>query len=368
MEKINVFIIVYFIAFAVVDFLIYAKLSKYLHMSGGATREDVKLYLSEQGANGQRRLVKWLRNRTPYPDMFETMFKVCTVLTGVTALAPALIMFLNINKNTILIIVCAVAVAVISIVAALYGFSYSKKVKETFASYFDSSQYKSYTGEILSEYIESEADLYVEPTRRRTLSFTQKEQEKIDKQVKYGQRIVIIVMFTIILSIPLISLNQQNKIINSKNDDEITEQTQQEQQIQQITSVSNVQAIFDFLEYSIHDAYSETKELFSDFDFSNCIATKGEGIYFGFYELNSEESAAELQKIIKTKIINDYDAEAFDGQDESNKNFTMYSYETDNIYAVSICCDNSVIYACSNLNNEAWLKSLLNDLGYLEDF
>lgn len=367
MEKINVFIIVYFIAFAVVDFLIYAKLSKYLHMSGGATREDVKLYLSEQGANGQRRLVKWLRNRTPYPDMFETMFKVCTVLTGVTALAPALIMFLNINKNTILIIVCAVAVAVISIVAALYGFSYSKKVKETFASYFDSSQYKSYTGEILSEYIESEADLYVEPTRRRTLSFTQKEQEKIDKQVKYGQRIVIIVMFTIILSIPLISLNQQNKIINSKNDDETTEQTQQEQQI---TGFKNVKTVLGISEEVRLDSSDEIKMLFPDFNFSEeCIVITDRGLYFGYYELDSTESAAELQKTIKTKILNDYYyVENFDVQDKSDENFTIFIYETEDIYAVSICCDNSVIYACSNLNNEAWLKSLLNDLGYLEDF
>lgn len=365
MEKINVFIIVYFIAFAVIDFIIYAKLSKYLHMSGGATKEDVKLYLSEQGAHGQRRLVKWLRNRTPHPHMFETMFKVCTALTGVTALAPALIMFLNINKNTILIIVCAVAVAAISIAAALYGFSYSKKVKEAFASYFDSSRYKPYTGEILSEYIENEAELYAEPVKRRTLSFSQKEQEKIDKQVKYGQRIVIIVMFTIILSIPLISLYQQYKIINSKNDDTTTEQTQQ---VQQITDTENVKTAPTIEGIVPYDAYYETQMLFLDFEFSDCIAIKDEGLYFGFYELYSEESAAELQKTIKTKIINDYNAEKSDGQDENNEDFTIYTFETEDIYAVSICCDNCVIYAYSDPLSEAWLKSYLNYLGYLEDF
>lgn len=365
MEKVNVFIIVYFMAFAVVDFIIYAKLSKYLHMSGGATREDVKLYLSEQGANGQRSLVKWLRNRTPQPHMFETMFKVCSVLTGVAALAPALIMFLNINKNTILIIVCAVAVAVISIAATLYGFLYSKKIKEAFASYFDSSQYKPYTGEILSEYIESEAELYVEPTRRRTLSFTQKEQERIDKQVKYGQRIVIIVMFTIILSIPLIALNQQNKIINSKNDDETTEQTQQ---VQQITGISNVKAVLGLSDKANCDAYNETKMLFPDFDFSECMSIEDRELYFGYYELNSEESANELQKTIKTKIVNDYIYEIAGETEEIKKNFTIYTFESENVYAVSICCKNSVIYAYSTTNHDEWIKSLLKDLGYLEDF
>lgn len=365
MEKINIFIIVYFITFAVIDFIIYAILAKYLYMSGGATREDVKLYLSEQGANGQRRLVEWLRHRTPQPAMLETMFRVCSVLSGVAFFSSTLIMILNIYKDTTVIIVCAVAVAVISIATALYGFLYSKKVKETFASYFDSSRYRPYTGEILSEYIESEAELY-EVTERPTVSFTQAEKEKVDKQVKYGQQVAIFIVFVIILSIPIISLNQSRSDINS--DETATEPTQQEQQTHQITSVSDVQAVFDFLNYSIHDVYSETKELFSDFDFTNCIAEKGEKFYFGFYELNSEESAIELQKTIKTKIINDYNAEAFDGQDESYENFTMYSYETDDIYAVSICCENCVIYAYSDELSEAWLKVVLNKLGYLENF
>lgn len=365
MEKINVFIIVYFIAFAVIDFLIYAKLSKYLYMSGGATKEDVKLYLSEQGANGQRRLVRWLRYRTPQPDMFETMFKVCTILTGVTALAPVFIMFLNISKNTILIIVCAVAVAVISIAVALYGFLYSKKIEETFASYFDSSRYKPYTGEILSEYIESEAELYAEPVRRRTLSFTQKEQEKIDKQVQVGRRIATILIFAFFISIPLFPVIQ-NRINNSKNDDITTEQTQQ---VQQITGISNVKAVLGLSDKANCDAYNETKMLFPDFDFSECMSIEDKGVYFGYYELNSVESATELQKTIKTKILNDYHyVEVFDEQDTCNENFTIYTYEMEDIYAVSICCDNSVIYAYSNLNNEIWLKSLLKDLGYLEDF
>lgn len=358
MEKINIFIIVYFITFAVIDFIIYAILAKYLYMSGGATREDVKLYLSEQGANGQRRLVEWLRHRTPQPAMLETMFRVCSVLTGIAFFSSVLIMVLNIYQNTTAIIVCAVAVAVISIAATLYGFLYSKKVKETFASYFDSSRYRPYTGEILSEYIESEAELY-DVTERPTVSFTQAEKEKVDKQVKYGQQIAIFIVVVIILSIPIISLNQSRT--NNKNDE-------QTQSVQPITGISNVQDVLEPLGISTYNAYEDAQRLSSDFKYFYCIAEKGEGHYFGYYELDSAESATELQKIIKVKIINDYNAESFDGQEEINEKFTMYSYESEDIYAVSICCNKSVIYAYSDQFDKVWLKSLLNDLGYLKEF
>ncbi len=370
MEKIDVFIIVYFITFAVIDFIIYVKLSKYLYMSGGATKEDVKLYLSKQVMHGQRRLVDWLYNRTPRPDLFDTMLTVCNILTGVTSLTPILIFFLAMSKNKILIAVCAVAVAVISAVTAFYGFSYSKKIKEEFATYFDSSRYKPYTVGPLSERIDSEDEIYVEPVKRRTLSFTQKEKEKVDKQVKVGQRAAIILIFLIIMSIPFVALIQ-SRINSSKNDDTTTEQMQQVQLKQQITGIKNVKAVLGISEEVRLDASDEIKILFSEFDFSEeCIVIKDRGIYFGYYELNNKTGAAELQKEIKTKILNDFNyfSQDFDEKDESKENFTIYSFESEDIFAVSICCNTSVIYAYSNLNNEAWLKSLLNDLGYLEDF
>ena len=368
MDKLNIFTIVYFLTFAVVDFVIYAILSKYLYMSGGATRQDVKIYLNEQGTNGQRRLVEWLRRRTPQPVMFENMFRVCSVLSGVAFFSSVLIMILNIYKSTTVIFTCCVIVAVVSIVTSLYGFLYSKKVKENLSSYFDSSYYRPYTGEEFFEYTEDEFGLY-ELSEKPTVSFTQAEKEKVDKQVKYGQQIAIFITFAIIISIPIISLNQSGSDVNSdETTTETTTETTQQEQRQQITSISDVKAIFDFLNYSIDEIYSETKELFSDFDFIGCIGKNGEEIYFGFYELDSEESAIELQKNIKTKIINDNNAEAFDGQDKSYENFTIYSYETDDIYAVSICCENCVIYAYSDELSEAWLKFMLHELGYLEDF
>lgn len=355
MDKTSTFIIVYFIFFAIVDFIIYAKLSKYLYMSGGATREDVKLFLDKQVMHGQRRLVDWLYSRTPRPDLFDTMLTVCNILTGVSSLTPILIFFLAMNKNKILIAVCAVAVAVISVVTALYGFLFSKKIKEEISTYFDSSNYNDY-------------ELNVEQVKRRTVSFTQKEKEKVDKQVKVGQRAAIILIFLLIMSIPFVALIQ-SRINSSKNDDTTTEQTQQVQPIQQITGIKNVKAVLGISEEVRLDAFDEIKILFPEFDFSEkCIVKKGEGIYFGYYELDSIESAISLQKIIKTKIINDYNTENSYEQDESNEDFTIYTFETEDIYAVSICCDKSVFYAYSDLLSEAWLKSTLNDLGYLEDF
>lgn len=353
MDKTSTFIVVYFIVFAIVDFIIYAKLSKYLYMSGGATKEEVKLFLDKQVMHGQRRLVDWLYSRTPCPDMFHTMLTVCNILTGVTALAPVFIFFLVMNKNTVLIIVCSVAVALISFITALYGFFYSKKI----VTYFDNSSCNGY-------------ELNENQVKRRTLSFTQKEKEKVDRQVKVGQRTAITIIFLLILSIPLIALYQNWKNYN-KNDDTTTGYTQQVQPIQQITGIKNVKAVLGVSEEVNLDASDEIKALFPEFDFSEeCIVIKDRGLYFGYYELNNKNEAAELQKEIKTKILNDFNyfSQDFDEKDESKENFKIYSFESEDIYAVSICCDNSVIYAYSNLNNEAWLKSLLNDLGYLEDF
>ncbi len=358
MEKINVFIIIYFLSFAVIDFIIYAMLAKYLYMSGGATREDVKLYLSEQGANGQRRLVEWLRHRTPQPAMFETMFRVCSVLSGVAFFSSVLIMVLNIYQNTTVIIVCAVAIAIVSIATALYGFLYSKKVKEAFASYFDGSRYRPYTGEVLSEYIENEFELY-EVNEKPTVSFTQAEKEKVDKQVKYGQRIVVLVMFTIILSIPLFTLNQNN----SGNDESTTELRQQ------ITGIKNVKKVVGISEDVRCDSSDKIKELFPNYNFlDESIVITDRGLYFGYYDLNSEEEAVNLQKALKVKIVNDFTYEIADEKEENNNNFTIYTFESENVYAVSIYCKNSVIYARSTTNQDEWVKSLLYDLGFLENF
>lgn len=328
-------------------------------MSGGATREDVKLYLSEQGANGQRRLVEWLRRRTPQPAMFEVMFRVCSILSGVAFFSSVLIMILNIYKDTTIIIVCCVIVAVVSIGTSLYGFLYSKKVKETFASYFDSSRYRPYTGEIFSEYKENEFELY-DVSEKPTVSFTQAEKEKVDKQVKVGQRIVFLVMFTIIFSIPLFALNQ-SRMDNSKNDETTTEQRQQ------ITGIKNVKSVIGISEEVRCDSSDKIKVLFPDFNFfEESIVITDRGLYFGYYELNSVEEATNLQKAIKTKIVNDFIYENANEKEEKNNNFTIYIFESENVYAVSICCKNSVVYAHSTTNQDEWLKSLLYDLGYLE--
>ena len=353
LDKTSTFIVVYFIAFAIIDFIIYAKLSKYLYMSGGATKEEVKFFLDKQVMHGQRRLVDWLYSRTPCPDMFHTMLTVCNVLTGVTALTPVFIFFLVMNKNTVLIIVCSVVVALISVVTALYGFIFSKKI----LIYFDNLNCNGY-------------EFNKNQVKRRTLSFTQKEKEKVDKQVKVGQRTAITIIFLLILSIPLIALFQNWKN-NNINNDTTTEQTQQKQILQPITGFKNVKSVLGISEEVRLDESDEIKTLFPEFNFSEeCIVITDRGLYFGYYELNDPKQAIELQKEIKSKIINDYIyySQNFNEKDESKEDFTLYTFETEDIYAVSICCEKSVIYAYSNLNNEVWLKSLLNNLGYLEDF
>lgn len=349
MDKTSTFLVVYFVTFAVIDFIIYAKFSKYLYMSGGATKEEVKLFLDKQVMHGQRRLVDWLYSRTPCPDMFHTMLTVCNILTGVTALTPVFIFFLVMSKNTVLIIVCCVVVALISFITATFGFFHSKKI----LTYFDNGY-----------------ELNENQVKHRTLSFTQKEKEKVDRQVKVGQRTAIIIIFLLILSIPLIALYQNWKNYN-ENDETTTEYAQQTQPIQQITGINNIKSVLGVSEEVRLDASDEIKILFPEFHFSEeCVVIKDRGIYFGYYELNNKSEAVELQKEIKTKILNDYNYfdQDFGERDESKENFSIYAFETEDIYAVSICCENSVIYAYSNLNNEVWLKSLLNDLGYVEDF
>lgn len=361
----DTFIIIYFVILAIVNFIVYAKLSKYLYMSAGATKADVKKYLSEQAINRQRRLVRWLRRRTPRPDMFEIMLSLCNIITGFTALAPMLIFFLIMSKNNTFVIVLMVLSAIVSLVAAIYGFSYAKKIEIFFEPYFSSSRYKPYEGEFLPETIESEAELYEEPVKP-IYTFTPEEKKKVDNQVRityYTSRVLIFSLIIVMFLSPVI-FNKSNAPLNNN-----TEQTSHNT-AEPSVNIESVKKILTNAGAVTYDAYNEARMLFPNFEFGDCLAETGEGLYFGYYELTDEKTAQSLQKTIKSKIINNYknDEGVADEKDQSNERSNIYILETENIYAVSICDDNKVIYAYCEPINETWLKMVLYNLGYLEKF
>lgn len=334
-------------------------------MSAGATNADVKKYLSEQVINGQRHLVHWLRRRTPRPDMFEIMLAICNIITSFTAFTPLIITFLIISKNNTFTVVFMILSAVISLATAIYGFSYAKKVEEFFEPYFSSSHYKAYEGEFLPETIESEEELYDEPVKP-LYNFTSEEKKKVDNQVRITHYTSRILIFSIALTIffsPVV-FNKTNSSSNN-NKEQTTQNT-----VEPSVNFENVKKILTDAGAVTYDAHNEARMLFPDFEFGSCLAETGEGLYFGYYELTNEESAKSLQQTAKQKIENDYknDEAVVSKQDKNKKRFNIYIFETKNIYAASICDENKVIYAYCEPVNEAWLKMVLCNLGYLEDF
>lgn len=149
-----------FFVLAVINFVVYTKLSKYLYISAGVTKEDAGRYVSEQGTNATQRLGEWLKRNAKHPKAFNKMFTVCNISSILFMVSFAFAVMTLFTKGGIIIIVGAVILPIISFGVSIFGFSYGRSIETQFENFYSSSEYKPYEGENMPDEIESLDELY----------------------------------------------------------------------------------------------------------------------------------------------------------------------------------------------------------------
>lgn len=162
MDKITVIAAIEFFALAVINFVVYTKLSKYLYICAGVTKEDAQRYANEQGANATQRLGQWLKRNAKHPEEFNKMFTVCNISSLLFMVSFAFAAMTLFTKGEMIIIIGAITLPVISIGISIFGFSYGKNIEARFENFYSSADYKPYEGESIPDEIESMDELYID--------------------------------------------------------------------------------------------------------------------------------------------------------------------------------------------------------------
>lgn len=363
--------IVYFGVLAVINFVLYAKLTKYLYICAGVTREDVKKFTQDNVTNPQRRLVHWMRYRTEHPREFERMLAICHLCVGLSFLSIAFIPLTLIGVNRTIILAVAAALPILTAVAALIGFSYGKKAKRELEGYFTSGRYLSYEEQMASDgpYYKDVSEESRRNYERYGRSYNKNgEIDNHYRRVHYIFR-VISILIVLILLVCAVIFGRTDVGDTPATSEPQSSAADQPQNISTISLENMAQALRDegFIAY---EGINEAKMLYPDFAFSGCMIVDEGGMYFGYYRLETPEDAAGFQQTARAEIEETYKAGGADEKEEekSETNFERYSLETGSGYSTAIRSGNYVIYAHCDALNATWLKNFLYTYGFLENF
>lgn len=161
MDKTVIIAAIGFFILAVINFVVYTKLSKYLYICAGVTKEDAQRYASEQGANATQRLGEWLKRNAKHPEEFNKMFTVCNISSLLFMISFAFAAMTLFAKGGTIIIIGAIALPIISLGVSIFGFSYGRNIEARFENYYSSGDYKPYEGKNVPDEIESPDELYI---------------------------------------------------------------------------------------------------------------------------------------------------------------------------------------------------------------
>ena len=79
----HMIVLLYFVVFAIINFVIFMKLAKYWYMTAGVTKEDVARYMSEHISRRRYNyLIRWMRKRARDAKKFNMMLFFVPVGVG----------------------------------------------------------------------------------------------------------------------------------------------------------------------------------------------------------------------------------------------------------------------------------------------
>lgn len=384
MDNSMLIFILILVAIGVANFIVYAMLSKYLWISAGVTKNDVRRFNSEHPTRTQRRMSAWLLRNAKHPKECAKMFIICNVVVLFCFASFSIIFFVWRFNNLEMAKIASAIMAVFSAVAWGIGFSYGKRIEADFGDYFSTSEYTPYEGENRSVDVYSENEYYEDEPEELSMTDEQKSFIKKARIVRYVVRLIVVVIIILMALSPYIFKKYNIRIDTSKLYSNSEQQTQSDDQYvsdnsgddymlrkdKSAVTYDELKTLFADSGYEFKDNIKQASADYPGYSFSECYAFEDDAMHFEYLSLDSSDSASELQEKLQADIKEKYKKGSKDEKEEkkSEEDFRLYTLETSKVYAVSIHAQNIVIYAYCDPINAAWLKSNLNTIGYLEEF
>lgn len=377
-------ILIYFVVFAIINLVLYLKLSKYWYMSAGVTKKDVAAFMSEHITDRRYTyLIRWLRGKTKNPQQFSAMLFFLVAAGFFVLPAPSIGFIMVWSGNMTAVKVFMVIEAVGTALIASLGFSYGKKIEAETETYYSSSQYKPYEGEDVPEEIDDLDELYEVP--EKNLEYSGLEPDEVDRAerkkfiAKYTRKLIIVALLLFCLFSPIILKDFNFKTFSFNTPDTQSESVQSEYNGEESDFSNSAKPevnITTIRELLIKDGYSpkgnldEVSREYPDFLFEDCLVADDMEIHFEYFKLVNSQQANGFKNQLQGDVLKQYgtgtDKDVI-AEDKTSK-FSIYTLETDEYYAGVVCEGDGVLYVRCDKVSETWMKVFLYDLGYLKDF
>lgn len=267
MDNTRLILMLAFAVLGIANFIVYAKLSKYLWISAGVKKSDVRRFNSEHPNHTQRRMSAWLLRNAKHPKECAKMFIICNVVVFLFFVSFSLLFFTWRLSNIEFAKIAAIAVAALSAVVWGIGFSYGKRVESDFGDYFSTSEYTPYMGESSDSDEYSESEYYEDEPEESRLTDEQRSFFKKARITRYFIRLIVVVIIVLMALSPIIFKNHNLKINTGSN----AENSQQTQSGDFYVSDNSDD---DYILHKDKSAvtYDELKNLFADsgYEFKDC--------------------------------------------------------------------------------------------------
>lgn len=377
MENKGILVLVYFIAVAIINFVIYTKLSNYMYMAAGVTRDDVRRYLSQQNSShAQRHLVDWLKTKTENPKEFNTIHFFCSATSFIPAITPVIIfMMIMLKLDFDIVKIIMIVEAVITVLLAICGFSYGRKIKDQTEFDFETAEYRpceeEYSpyeedDEVYEVYEDSEDEPYDE-TYNEIDSYEREAREQKTKKLNYIKKLIVVIVMLILFFSPIIFRNVNFKI-NNGNDYGQNEEL--EEKIPDDVDITYFKNQIEEEGFETQNSLENIKKQYPNYHFEDALLVDEYEMYVNYLQMEGEEDAKGLYDDLKAELIDTYtkDKDTDIVTKDKAKNRILYAIENDEGYAIVVRDKDRVIYAHCDKLQTTWLKWFMNGLGYLKTF
>lgn len=376
-------VLIYFVAFAVINFAVYMKLSKYWYMTAGVTKKDVAVFMSEHITDRRfRYLIRWLRNRAKNSKQFNIMLFFLAAAGFLALPVPSAAFIAAWNSSMAVLRFFMAAEAIGTIFIAVLGFSYGRKIEAESESYYASAQYKPYEREDIPEEIDDLDELYEEPEEEplpggADLDETEERLEFKKFITGYVRKLIIAAVLLFCLFSPII-LNgfnfktfkfETSETTTSASGDYTEDGGAASDESRPEVNITYIRELLIEKGYTPQGSLEQVSEKYPDFLFEDCLSADDMEIHFEYFKLVNTEQAKSFSERLRQDISAEYAMGARDIENqESNGEFSIYTLETDAYYAAEVLEGEGVLYVrCDNVST-TWMKVFLYDLGYLEEF
>lgn len=370
-NKQSIFMIVCFAVLAIVNLIAYIKLRNYLYICAGVSKKETKSLTYEYGANNQRRLVSLLRSRTINPKEFGIMLTFCRLCIFLTFVSFVFLIAVLPFENSAIIKIAAIILTIITAVASLLGLLYGKNIERNLGDSFLRNEYTPHEDEFSPDPVNNTDEYSGQALQTRDIYG--RNLSKSDGE--YGRfplrnYIVGVVMVAIILTMgtSILWTNPGKITFKSSDNPKVTESENND--YHEPTSVKGMREAL--AEEGLFPDFKSTNpnETYSDFVFRDyVISSKGE-TYFAYYELDTNEDAANFKEVLKNEIDTDFEKDEKNDKEHSEyKNgYDFYSLQTDKHCVTVISAEYTVIYAYCDAENIEWLNNFLVSLNFTDIF